>query len=280
MERLTLAEVAMQIWRARASCWKASMPVSPCSMAIMVFLLGEALTSDSQLAAQPAVETAYLGSYLNGDITVGASDDPRDSQRDVIMDGIGAIGACVLTVVHFREGGPDKLQRLLQSVGVLRASVQYMSSQFDPRQDAFVVVDFIECQQHGLQSLDPSLSIDLPTVLYSLTLLVHREQAANHQISFQCDLPLGVSVIPYHRQPLGRLGKERHTQAHQAEVERVRRKRKTDQGERASLTMHGSGPMAFLIQERKACQPLTHFKPDWVKEWEEWLPAAKKKKKR
>ncbi|KAG7254572.1 hypothetical protein CRUP_000397 [Coryphaenoides rupestris] len=29
MERLTLAEVAIQICRARASCWKASMPVSP-----------------------------------------------------------------------------------------------------------------------------------------------------------------------------------------------------------------------------------------------------------
>lgn len=26
--------------------------------------------------------------------------------------------------------------------------------------------------------------------------------------------------------------------------------------------------MAFLIQELKACQPLTHFKPDCVKEWE------------
>ena len=33
--------------------------------------------------------------------------------------------------------------------------------------------------------------------------------------------------------------------------------------------------MAFLIQEHKACQPLTHFKPDCVKEWEEWMGAEK-----
>lgn len=85
----------------------------------------------------------FISSYLNGNIAVGASYDPRDSQRDVIMDGIGAIGARVLTVVHFGEGGPDKLQRLLQSVGVLRASVQYMSSQSDPRQDVLILVDFI-----------------------------------------------------------------------------------------------------------------------------------------
>ena len=38
--------------------------------------------------------------------------------------------------------------------------------------------------------------------------------------------------------------------------------------------------MAFLIQERKACQPLTHFKPDCVKEWEEWMGAVKKKNTR
>lgn len=29
--------------------------------------------------------------------------------------------------------------------------------------------------------------------------------------------------------------------------------------------------MASLIQERTACQPLTHFKPDCVEEWEEWM---------
>lgn len=37
--------------------------------------------------------------------------------------------------------------------------------------------------------------------------------------------------------------------------------------------------MAFFIQERKACQPLAHFKPDCVKEWEEGKRAAKKKRK-
>lgn len=36
--------------------------------------------------------------------------------------------------------------------------------------------------------------------------------------------------------------------------------------------------MAFLIQEHKACQPLTHFKPDCVKEWEEWIGPEKCKK--
>ncbi len=167
---------------------------------------------DEVLDSPPCLlECVFVSSYLNRDITVGASYDPRDSQRDVIVDGIGAIRARVLTVIHFGEGGPDKLQRLLQSIGVLRASVQYMSSQFDTRQDALVLVDFIQGQQHGLQSLDPSLSIDFPTVLCTLTLLVHREQAANHQISIQCDLPLGVSVIAYHRQTLGSLGKERYT---------------------------------------------------------------------
>ena len=35
--------------------------------------------------------------------------------------------------------------------------------------------------------------------------------------------------------------------------------------------------MAFLIQERKACQPLTHFKPDCVKEWEEQCTGAEGK---
>lgn len=156
--------------------------------------------------------------YLNGDITVGASYDPGDSQRDVIMDGIGAVGACVLAVIHFGEGGPDKLQRLLQSVGVFGASVQYVSSQFDSRQDALILVDFIQSQQHGLQSLDPSLSIDLPAVLCSLALLVHREQPADHQISFQCDLPLGVSGITHRRQALGSLGQQRHIEAQQAEA--------------------------------------------------------------
>ena len=48
-------------------------------------------------------------SYLNGDIAVGTSYDPRDSQRDVIMDGVGAVGARILAVVDFGEGGPDKL---------------------------------------------------------------------------------------------------------------------------------------------------------------------------
>ena len=35
--------------------------------------------------------------------------------------------------------------------------------------------------------------------------------------------------------------------------------------------------MAFLIQERKACQPLTPFKPPCVKELEEWIGAKKKR---
>ena len=38
--------------------------------------------------------------------------------------------------------------------------------------------------------------------------------------------------------------------------------------------------MAFLIQECKACQPLTHFKPDCVKEWEEWMKKYQKKDSR
>lgn len=35
----------------------------------------------------------------------------------------------------------------------------------------------------------------------------------------------------------------------------------------------------FLIQECKACQPLTHIKPECVKEWEERMGAGKKSKK-
>lgn len=166
----------------------------------------------------PLSRCVFICSYLNGDVAVGASYDPRDSQRDVIVDGVGAIGARVLTVIHFGEGGSDKLQRLLQSVGVLRASVQYVSSQFDTGQDALIPVDFIESQQHGLQSLDPSLSVDLPTVLRALALLVHREEAADHQVALQRDLPLGVSVIADHRQTLGSPGKERYTSAQQDEV--------------------------------------------------------------
>lgn len=37
--------------------------------------------------------------------------------------------------------------------------------------------------------------------------------------------------------------------------------------------------MAFLIQECKACQPLTHIKPECVEEWEEWMGARKNTRK-
>lgn len=53
--------------------------------------------------------SVFTSPYLNGDIAVGPSYDPRDSQRDIIMDCVGAIRARVLTVIHFGEGGPDKL---------------------------------------------------------------------------------------------------------------------------------------------------------------------------
>lgn len=156
--------------------------------------------------------------YLNGNITVGSSNDSRDGEWNLVLDGPGAVRADEARILHLGEGGSDKIKGLLQRVCVFRAGVKDVGSQLEPRKDAVAGVNLIKCQQHGLQSLDPPLSIDLPTVLCALTLLVHREQAANHQISVQSDLPLGVSVITHSRQTLGSMGKERHTEAQQAEV--------------------------------------------------------------
>lgn len=48
-------------------------------------------------------------SYLYGDAAEGSADDSRDSQRAVVLQGVGAVGADELCVVHFGERSSHKL---------------------------------------------------------------------------------------------------------------------------------------------------------------------------
>lgn len=47
--------------------------------------------------------------YLNGDVTVRSSDDPRDGQWNLVLDWPGAIWADESWIVHLGEGGPDEI---------------------------------------------------------------------------------------------------------------------------------------------------------------------------
>lgn len=129
--------------------------------------------------------------YLNGNVTVGASDDAGDGQRDLVLDGPGTIRADEARVVHLREGGPHEIEGLLQSVRVFGAGVQDVGPQLQSGQDAIAGVDFIQGQQHGLQPLDAPLVVDLAAVLHPLAFVVHGEQPSDHQVAVQDDLVLG-----------------------------------------------------------------------------------------
>lgn len=129
--------------------------------------------------------------YLNGNVTVGAPDDPRDGQRDLVLDGPGPVRADEAWVLHLGERGPHEIQRLLQSVSVLRAGVQDVSSELNPGKDAIAGVDLIERQEHGFQPLDPPFLIDHSAVLGPLAFVVHREQTPDHQVPVQDNLVFG-----------------------------------------------------------------------------------------
>lgn len=129
--------------------------------------------------------------YLNWNITVGPSNDPRDGQRHLVLDGPGPIRADKAWILHLSERGPHEIQRLLQSVSVLRAGVQDVSSELNPRKDAIAGVDLIERQEHGFQPLDASFLIDHAAVLCPVTFVVHWEQTSNHQVPVQDDLVFG-----------------------------------------------------------------------------------------
>lgn len=64
-----------------------------------------------QKNASPPVFVAE--SYLYGDAAEGSADDSSDSQRAVVLQGVGAVGADELCVVHFGERSSHKLQSLL-----------------------------------------------------------------------------------------------------------------------------------------------------------------------
>ena len=132
-----------------------------------------------------------LLTYLNGNITVGSSNDSRDGEWNLVLDGPGAVRADESRILHLGEGGSDEIKGLLQRVCVLRAGVQDVGSQLEPGKDAIAGVNLIKCQQHGLQSLDPPRLIDLAAVLRPIAFLVHREQASNHQVPVQNYLPFG-----------------------------------------------------------------------------------------
>lgn len=123
--------------------------------------------------------------YLNGNITVGPSNHPRDGQWDIILDGPGPIRADEAGVLDLSEGRPHEIQRLLQSVSVLRAGVQDVSSKLNPREDAIAGIDLVESQEHGFQPLDPSFLIDDSAVLRPLAFVVHWEQTSDHQVPVQ-----------------------------------------------------------------------------------------------
>lgn len=129
--------------------------------------------------------------YLNGNITVGPSNHPRDGQWDIILDGPGPIRADEAGVLNLSEGGPHEIQRLLQSVSVLRAGVQDVSSELNPREDAIAGIYLVKRQEHGFQPLDPSFLIDDSAVLRPLAFVVHREQTSDHQVPIQDDLMFG-----------------------------------------------------------------------------------------
>lgn len=126
--------------------------------------------------------------YLNGNVTVGPSNDPRDRQWDIVLDGPGPIRADEARVLHLSKGGPHKVQGLLQGVSVFGAGVQDVSSELNPREDAIAGIDLVKRQQHGFQPLDPSFCIDHATVLHPLAFVVHREQTSDHQVPIQDNL--------------------------------------------------------------------------------------------
>lgn len=47
--------------------------------------------------------------YLDGDVTVGAPNDPCDSRGYIIMDGVGSVRTDVLRTIHSGEGGTDEI---------------------------------------------------------------------------------------------------------------------------------------------------------------------------
>lgn len=74
-------------------------------------ILGNTEELESWLIMVPKKTKQFL--YLYGDAAEGSADDPRDSQRAVVLQGVGAVGADELCVVHFGERGSHELQSLL-----------------------------------------------------------------------------------------------------------------------------------------------------------------------
>ncbi len=87
------------------------------------------------------------------------------------------------------------LTHLLQCIGISRAGVQDVDPEGDPRQQSVVHIDSVNGKQHGLQPLDPSVLVHTPTLLHPSTFLVYWEQAAEHQISLDADLPAGLRRV-------------------------------------------------------------------------------------
>lgn len=87
------------------------------------------------------------------------------------------------------------LTHLLQCIGISGAGVQDVDPEGDPRQQSVVHIDSVNGKQHGLQPLDPSVLVHTPTLLHPSTFLVYWEQAAEHQISLDADLPAGLRRV-------------------------------------------------------------------------------------
>ena len=99
------------------------------------------------------------------------------------------IVAPVVLQVDGGELGLDKVHALLQGERVVAARVQDAHAHLQPREQLFVVVDEVHGEEHGLQTLDALLLLDLAAVHAVRALLVHGEQPAED------DVPLGVHLL-------------------------------------------------------------------------------------
>lgn len=81
-----------------------------------------------------------------------------------------------------------RLTHLLQCVRVSGAGVEDVDAKRDARQQNVVHVDPVYGEQHGLQPLDPPVLVHTAALLHPSPFLVHRKQAAQHQVAFDADL--------------------------------------------------------------------------------------------
>jgi len=85
-------------------------------------------------------------------------------------------------VVEDVERSADVLERLVESVRLVRAGVEHVRAEQYARQQRPVTVNVIDGEEHRLEPLDAAVLLDLAAAA-SRVLAVHREQSAEHDVA-------------------------------------------------------------------------------------------------